>query len=272
MSTAASSVTVRPAPSPRSALRTVAMPTEHGGWGLTGEPAILGLLLAPSWAGACLSFAAVLAFVVRTPLRVALVDHHRDRRLPRTALAWKVLAVELAAAGALVTLALALAAHPFWWPIAAAAPLVAVELWFGARSRSRRLVPELAGAIGVSGVAAAIVLAGSGGDRLALGAWLVVAARATTAIPHVRAQVQRLHGRAASAGPLIAADAAALTLAALAVAIEPAVAAGAAAIVALVALGWALGRSPAPAKVLGLRQTFFGLAVVIATAAGFHLT
>ena len=34
--------------------RTVVTPTEHGGWGLTLEPALLGLLIAPSAAGAAI--------------------------------------------------------------------------------------------------------------------------------------------------------------------------------------------------------------------------
>ncbi|HDL49896.1 MAG TPA: prenyltransferase, partial [Actinobacteria bacterium] len=36
---------------PSVRLRSVAMPTEHGGWGFTLEPIILGLLVAPSPAG-----------------------------------------------------------------------------------------------------------------------------------------------------------------------------------------------------------------------------
>ena len=34
--------------SERSMLRSVAVPTEHGGWGLTAEPVVLGLAVAPS--------------------------------------------------------------------------------------------------------------------------------------------------------------------------------------------------------------------------------
>ena len=37
---------------PRALWRSVAVPTEHGGWGLTFEPVLLGLIVAPSWAGA----------------------------------------------------------------------------------------------------------------------------------------------------------------------------------------------------------------------------
>ncbi|RLE22124.1 MAG: hypothetical protein DRJ50_08160, partial [Actinobacteria bacterium] len=62
--------TTRPDPSAggdRSPWRSVAIPSEHGGWGLTGEPILLGLLLAFSWAGAAVGAAALLAFLVRTP-------------------------------------------------------------------------------------------------------------------------------------------------------------------------------------------------------------
>lgn len=36
---------------PRSLLRSVGVPTEHGGWGITTEVIVLGLLVAPSAAG-----------------------------------------------------------------------------------------------------------------------------------------------------------------------------------------------------------------------------
>jgi hypothetical protein len=261
-----------PLPAPRSTLRAVALPTEHGGWGLTGEPVLLGLLVAPTWAGACLGLAALIGFVARTPLRVILVDRRRNRWLDRTTLATKVLAVEVVVALGLVVTAVLTARSPFWWPIAAAAPLVGVELWFDARSRSRRLAPELAGTVGVTAVAAAIVLAGGEPDATALAAWLVLSGRAVTAIPHIRAQVQRLHGRTAPIGPVVAADVAAVSFAGASVVVEPAVLPGAVAVGALVALGWATAGSTAPPKVLGLRQTFLGLAVVIATAAGLHLS
>ena len=32
-------------------LRTVALPVEHGGWGISLEPVVLGLLVAPSASG-----------------------------------------------------------------------------------------------------------------------------------------------------------------------------------------------------------------------------
>ena len=52
----------------------MALPAEHGGWGLTLEPGLLGLLMAPSAAGVCVALAALVAFLARTPLKVVVVD------------------------------------------------------------------------------------------------------------------------------------------------------------------------------------------------------
>lgn len=253
-------------------LRGVALPTEHGGWGLTAEPVVLGLAVAPSVAGACIGLAAMLAFLARTPLRVVLVDRHRHRDLDRTALAGRVLFVEIAAILALVAIAAMTSADPFWWPAAVAAPLVMVELWFDTRSRSRRLVPELAGTYGICSVVAMIVLAGGHQSAEAFAAWLILAGRATTAIPHVRAQIARLHNRPSSPAIPLAADGAALAVALAAVVIDAGVTAGGVAVAMVVAVQRATARSEAPAKVIGIRQTALGLAVVVATAVGIHLS
>lgn len=261
-----------PAPAgPRSHLRAVALPTEHGGWGLTAEPALLGLLLAPTIAGACLAVAAMVAFVVRTPLRFVLVDRHRGRRLERTTVAAKVVLAEGVVLVAQVVGAVVTAEAPFWWPAVMAAPLVGLELWFDTRSRSRRLVPELAGAIGVCAVAAMIVLAAGHPSAEAGAAWLILASRAVTAIPHVRAQILRLHGRPTRSSTLVVADVVALLGVAGAVALEPAMLAGALAVLVVVGVERATDGRPAPPKVIGIRQMVLGLAVVAVTATGAHL-
>ncbi|GIW24085.1 MAG: hypothetical protein KatS3mg069_0352 [Meiothermus sp.] len=55
-------------------LKTVALPNEHGGWGFTLEPILLGLLVAPSWAGLGLGVFALAAFFTRHPLKLWLAD------------------------------------------------------------------------------------------------------------------------------------------------------------------------------------------------------
>lgn len=261
------------APEQRSPLRAVAVPAEHGGWGLTVEPALLGLLVAQSVAGGLLAAAAVVAFLARTPLRVVLVDRRRHRALDRTALAARVLAAEVALLAALAAGATLLGDPRWWWAAVAAAPLVLVELWFDLRSRSRRLVPELAGAAGISASAAAIVLASGGTMALAIAVWLVPAARVVTSIPHVRDQIARLHGRSPAHRTNLLPDAAAGTLALVAVALDPSVLLGALAIGGVVVVQRLGARRPVPPpKVLGLRQMALGLAVVAACALGVHLT
>jgi hypothetical protein len=245
------------------------MPTEHGGWGLTAEPALLGLLVEPSWAGAALGVAALLAFLARTPVKVVLVDRHRERWLDRTRLAARVAAIELTL---LVALAVAAGAAAGWrWlvPVAVAAPLVGIELWFDMRSRSRRLLPELCGSFGIAGTVAAIALAGGANASLAGALWLVIAARAVASVPFARTQVLRLRHGDAPRRPSDLAQLAGIVVAAGAVALDSSVAAGAVAIgvLAIAELVWAR-RPPVPAKVVGLRQLFLGLGVVAATAVG----
>jgi hypothetical protein len=256
-------------PNERAPWRSVAIPTEHGGWGLTLEPVVLGLVVAPSLAGAAIAVAAFAAFVVRTPLRVVLVDRHRHRRLPRTALAGRIAAVELALLALLGATALVLAGPGFLAPLAVAAPLVGVELWFDARSRSRRLVPELAGSVGIAAVAAAIVIAGGGSTVDAAGAWLVLAARSVASLPFVRIQLQRAKAQPFHLGHSDAAQAVAVVAVAVgAVAgAVPLVAVAAVALLAVVQV--VLVRRPPPrAAIIGAQQMVFGLTVAVTTALG----
>lgn len=258
------------APRPRPVWRAVTIPTEHGGWGLTLEPVLLGLIIQPSWAGLCLSVAAFVAFLVRTPLKIALGDMRARRRYPRTTVALRVAAIESAVGLAFFAGAVAATRHAFWWPILAAMPLVAVQLWFDIRHRSRRLAPEVTGSVAVSAAVAAIVLAGGGDTTVAIAMWMVLAARAVTSVPWVVRLVQRLHHRPEQPRITTFCDIAAALLAAIAVAVESRAALGTAAVLVVIGLQ-RLGASAAtlpPAKVLGFRQMGFGLGVVALSAVG----
>jgi hypothetical protein len=249
---------------PRPVWRSVAVPSEHGGWGLTFEPVLLGLIVAPSWAGVAIGVAAMLAFVARTPAKVVLVDSWRHRRLPRTRIAALIAAAEIAVLVVLLGVAAATASGPFWIPLLAAVPLLAIELWFDMRSRSRRLVPELAGTVGIGGVAAAIVLAADGGAILAAGAWLVIVARAVASLPFVRFQLRRVKHQTHRRWAQDLAQGAAVALAVIGVGVGwlPVVAAGA--VVALATVQLVLARTRPPrAVIVGVQQLVLGLAVVI---------
>jgi len=261
----------RPDQGPR--LRSVALPAEHGGWGLTLEPGLLGLLVAPSSAGFAIALAAMVAFLARTPVKLALVDRRRGRVLDRTRLATRVALAELAVLATLVLIAVTTAGAPFWAPLVVAAPLIGVEAWYDVRSRGRRLVPEVAGAVAVCSVAPMIVLADGGSAGPAYGLWLVLAARVATSIPHVRDRVAELHGRPEVPRQSVVADGIAVALAAMAVGVDPQLLAGALAVGAVIVIQRASALRPTPpAVVLGMRQLGLGLAVVVVTTLGVILT
>lgn len=253
----------------RAGWRAVALPSEHGGWGLTLEPVLLGLLVAWSVAGVALGIAAFTAFLVRTPVKLVAVDVRRGRWLDRTRLALRIGLVELVVLGSAVAVVAARAGWSWLLPVVVAGPLVAIEMSFDIRSRGRRLIPELCGAAGISAVAASIVMAASRGASLAVGLWLVLAARSIGAIPFVRVQVQRLRR---GHGPEWQSDLAQITaiaVAAVAVALDHRLLTGVVAVVLLAAIQFVwVRRAPIPAKQLGLRQMALGMALVAVTAVG----
>lgn len=244
------------------------MPSEHGGWSLTLEPVLLGLIVEWSAAGLALGIAAVVAFVARTPIKIVLVDRWRDRWLPRTRLAALIGLAELAVLAALVTYAATASEAGFWVPLAFAAPLIALEMWYDMRSRSRRLVPELAGAIGIGSIASAIAMAGGSSDEVAVGLWVVLAARSVAAIPYVRTQILRTKSQPATRWH---SDVAQLVAVIVVVGGWVADLVPGPAVIAIVVLGAvdvaAVRQAPRRAVVIGAQQTILGIVVIATTAA-----
>jgi len=178
-----------------------------------------------------------------------------------------VAGVELAGIAVVVALAIVTARAPFWWPFAVAAPLIGVELWHDMLSRSRRLAAELAGAIGVGSMAAAIALTGGASVSLAAGLWLVIGARSIAAITFVRIQVLRVKDQQhriwhSDLGQSVAV---AVAVVGLILDILPALGALTITIAALFDVVM-VRRPPVPAVVLGIQQIALGLLVVIVTA------
>lgn len=250
-------------------MRAVAIPSEHGGWGFTLEPVILGLLVAPGWAGIGLGVTALMAFLVRHPMRLWITDTRRGKRYPRTALAGRI----AAAYGGLGLLGLGLAISgargPFWWPLILATPPAALQAYYDARNMGRSLLPETSGAVAMGSVAAGIALAGGMPGWTAAGLWLVLAMRAAAALVYARAQVMRARGARAEAAPVFAAGGLAVAvLAASAVwGLSPWLSVLGMGLL-LVYSAITLARPPVPARVVGWSQMAFGLLMVLLTAAG----
>lgn len=182
-------------------LRLIALPVEHGGWGLLAAPIVLGLWLAPSLAGMSLSVAALGAFLARQPLKLALSDYQRGNRYPRTIWAERFAFGYGAIAFAGLIGAIISAAAPFWWPIALAIPFALGQLWFDLRKESRALIAELCGAVAISALAAAIILADGKPYAPALLAWLLLALQAVTAIIYVRIRLRLARNEPARRAP-----------------------------------------------------------------------
>jgi len=253
-------------------LRAVALPTEHGGWGLTLEPVLLGLLVAPSLPGAGVAAAAVAVFLVRRPLRLLAEDLRRGRRLPRTALAVGVVAAGAAIAAAGLAFASCRAGGRFWWAVAAALPAAVAQVAADLTRRSRSLWAEAAGALAMGAAAPAVALAGGWEAAPSFALWGVIAGRSLPSILLVRAQFRRARGEPAAPAPAHfghgAAVAGLTTLGAAG--LLPWTAAAAVAFLWAFAV-WALARPPLPTRTLGWAQVLAGLLVVALTAAGHHL-
>lgn len=256
----------------RLRIRSIALPTEHGGWGFTLEPILLGLLVAPSAAAWELSAAALGIFLARRPVKIVSTDLVRRRWLPRSriALIFALLYGGLALAGTIG--AFFTAEGPFWIPVLVAIPFALVALRADAQSKNRALIPELSGSIAMGATVSAIAL-GSGWDLgPAFGLWLVLAARDVAAIVLVRGQIRRLKGRQTGASVIYSVQAACIGVVAVAAVadIVPWLAVVAIALVGLVAVV-SLNRPPVEARVIGWTQMGVGLMVVLVTAAGVHI-
>ena len=252
-------------------LKTIALPTEHGGWGITLEPVLLGLMVTPSSAGAGLALATVGAFLARHPFKIVAGDRRRGRRFARTPYAERFTALYAAASLAGFALSLYSAKdYTFLLPLAAAAPLAAVQLWFDAAGRSRGLLPEVAGSVAMGAVAAALALAGGAAWPLALGLWALLAARFVPAILYVRARLAALHGKKPARWPSLLAHAVghAAVVALAAFGFLPWLAVAATALLfARAAYGFAR-QWPTTARSVGFAEIAFGALTVFAAAAG----
>lgn len=174
----------------RVVIRSVALPSEHGGWGFLIEPILLGLLVAFSWQGVLLAIAAVGVFLIHQPLKIATKDRLNERQTPR--LLWAQRFVLGYAALAVVPMLVLLLSTPllFLLPIVLAIPFAAVQLYYDARNRSRQLLPEVAGAAALAMIAPAIAILGGWTFGMAIVLWAILAMRAVAAILYVRCRIR----------------------------------------------------------------------------------
>ena len=251
----------RPAPADPVSLKAVALPAEHGGWGLLMEPILLGLVLAPTAAGLAVAVAAIGAFLLHHPLKLTLQDARRRTLYPRTRIAIRIGLAYLALAVGGLGAAWAAGEPVFLVPLALAIPGAAVQLGCGVYGSGRLLVAELVGAMALAATAPSIVLAGGLASVVAILVWAALAARAVGSIIYIRARLRRDRGLGGSAVPALLIHAGATAgvagMAAAGLVSWPAVAAFA---VLLARAGWGLSpwHALARPRTVGFQELGYG--------------
>lgn len=260
---------------PRVRWKTLALPNEHGAWAFLLEPVLLGMLVLPSAPGAALIVAGFGGLLMQHPLSLALADARRGRRYPRTLPAWGLAALYALVAGLGLGAALALRAGPgAFLALALALPLAGLQLAFDAKNQGRHAWPELAGAVALGSLAAAIVLAGGGTWVLALSLWGVIALRNVPSILYVRTRLRVGRGQPARPAVPVSLQALALLPVAALVAWGPLPASSVVAF-AILAVRAALGLRPGAPKVrparTGALEMVYGLLTVAIVTIGLAL-
>ena len=256
----------------RPRLRPLLVPSEHGAWSFVLEPIVLGVLVAPSTAAVPLALAALSLFFARQPAKLALQDLSRGQRYPRTLRAAR-LAIGLVTAGGLFALAAwRVSPHPWWVPVAIAAPLGLLQLAYDVRREGRGLVPESAGPVAAAVSAPAIAAAAGWSPAGWATLWALIALKGIAATLYVRARLRVAKGEPADRVlPLVAHVAAIGAAAALAQrGHAPWLAAVAFTLLSgRAAAGLSSARRPTPARTIGFTEVAWGAVFVVLVAAGY---
>ncbi len=246
--------------------RTIALPPEHGSWGLTLEPILLGLLLAPSTAGWGLALLAFSAFLLRWPLKVLT----QSKQLKRRSLA--VVFCSFYALLALTGLLLGMqtGTRPLL-PFVLALPFGVIFFLFDKQNKSRYWQAELAGPVAFAATATAIALASNWTMLSALVLWVVMVARAVPSILYVRARLRLDRGNPHLPSLVTAAHIVALLITAWLVWrtwLPPLTIVVMGLLLARAVLGLSRYRRPVPIKVIGFAELGWGLLTVLVVAFG----
>ena len=171
-------------------LRSIALPAEHGGWGFLLEPILLALLVAPSWWGLLLSIAIISLFLMHQPLKLAIKDNLKQRRVERTPWAERFVLFYGGIGIGIILLIINYKGLAVLYPLIAGSSFALIQLSYDARNRSREIIPELSGAFALAATASSMALLAGWQILPSAMLWLLLAARALTAIVYVRARLR----------------------------------------------------------------------------------
>jgi hypothetical protein len=153
---------------------------------MVAEPVVAALAVAFSFAGVFISIAFFGAFLMRQPLKVLLAERAAGRRMPQGEAARRYIAIYavIFAAGAIGSVILTSPVN--FLPLLLAAPLAAIQIYYDSARQSRKLAPELAGAVAISSSAAVIAMAGGWSFAGAAALWAIMVCRSVPSIFYVR--------------------------------------------------------------------------------------
>lgn len=251
------------------------MPIEHGAWGFLFEPLAAGLIIAPSVAAPFITLMIVGAFLMRQPLKFLLGDWLQKRRLPRTAIARRLVLIfgGIAAVGLLGSLVFSppLSLIPF----ALIAPLVVYLIIQDAARQTRQLRPELIAAFALASSITVLALADGFDYRVALALWALMLARLIPSVLYVRSRLRLEKGKEFSLVGPVAAHVAALALVAALYGF------GLASILTLLMAGFLAARAVfglsryrqiLKAKTIGVWEVIYGILYALTIVIGYYLS
>jgi hypothetical protein len=254
-------------------VRQVALPTEHGGWAFLFEPLAAGMAIAFSSGAPWIALLTVGAFLTRQPLKVLIADRFGMRNKARANLALRIFLgygaiFALGIAGTLFTVGV----QPLL-PFVLVLPFAVFQIYIDASGQSRKLIPELTGAIVMSASIASIGLSANMPFANAVALWTIFASRSIASILYVRERLRLEKGKPYSRMMPAAAHVAALFLtASLAYyGLSPFLT-----ILAMSALfyrsisGLSPGRSKMKAMQIGVWEIVYGIMVVLSVVIGLY--
>lgn len=249
----------------------MALPSEHGSWGLALEPLVLGLLIAPSLAGLGLALGLLAAFLAHQPFQTAWRDRRKGKRYPRTRAAEVFVALYLAVSGFGGLWALVEIGWGPFLPLVLALPLGLLFVGASSRGEMHTAGVEILASLALAAGATAVALAGDASPWLAWALWPLVAARSVPAVLYVRARLRLERGESPPRIWAIGAHAVGLVLAGLVVLWTPVPALALAAVTLLLLRAlWGLSRWRRPARPwkVGLAEIGWGILFVLLIALG----
>jgi hypothetical protein len=252
---------------------SVALPAEHGSWSLVLEPILLGLLVAPSWAGLSAAAGGFAFFLLNRPLKLYLNDRRRGRQFDRTTKA-RLWAFIYGASGTLFfTITWAVSGFGPFVPLLIALPLLLIFLVYDQRP-GRHWQAELAAPVAFAAIASTIALAGGWEFWPALALWGFMIARAVPSILFIRARLRLDKGKPTEPWPVVAAHL--LAVAGIGLLIYHGFLPGLGLLAMTILLAraiWGLSayRWRTSVKGLGFLETGFGLLAIILVSLGYWI-